>query len=97
MGASLSSRFEWAPGATDTSGHLQTSAQNQALLYELVSFITQIAAKNSVEAKAEFKRGVQWTTDLSPSLFANSEFFTVQPANSKYFITSLILGLIRQL
>jgi hypothetical protein len=83
MGASLSSRFEWAHGATENSGHLQTSAQNQALLYEIISFINQIAAKNSVEAKAEFKKGVQWTTDLSPSLFANSQFFTVQQANAK--------------
>jgi hypothetical protein len=83
MGASLSSRFEWAPGATETSGHLQTSAQNQALLYEIISFINTIAAKNTIEVKAEFKRGVQWTTDLSPSLFANSEFFNVQQANAK--------------
>jgi hypothetical protein len=84
MGASLSSRFEWAHGATEISGHLQTSAQNQALLYEIISFINQIVAKNSVEAKAEFKRGVQWTTDLSPSLFTNSQFFIVHPANAKY-------------
>ena len=84
MGASLSSRFEWSQGSTETSGHLLTSTQNQALLYELISFIHQIAAKNSVEAKAEFKKGVQWTTALTPSLFTNSELFTVQLSNSKY-------------
>lgn len=91
MGASLSSRFEWSPGATETSGNLLTSAQNQALLYELIAFINQIAAKNSVEAKAEFKKGVQWITDLNPSLFSNSESFIVQQANTKYFRIDLII------
>ena len=83
MGASLSSRFEWSQGATETSGLLLTTAQNQALLYEIISFINQLATKNSVEIKAEFKRGIQWTTELNLSIFANSELFIVQQS-AKY-------------
>lgn len=107
MGASLSARFEWtgaplAEGAT--GGQLQTSVQNQELLYELVSMIAQLCQKNIPESKAEFKRPIQWTSSLSPSQFPNSKvasLFNVQFSNSKYdllFYQSLIvIGILNQL
>jgi hypothetical protein len=84
MGASLSSRFEWAQGVK--TEQLVTSAQNQALLYDIISFINQVCQKNTIECKAEFKRSVQWTTSMIPQQFLNnsmSSMFTVQLASSK--------------
>jgi hypothetical protein len=86
MGASLSSRFEWSSN-DHSSNHLSTSVQNQDLLYELASMITQIAIKNPGEAKAEFKKAIQWHSSLLPTLFANcrySNLFNVVLPNQKY-------------
>jgi hypothetical protein len=83
MGASLSTRFEWT---THDANSLQTSVQNQELLYELVSMIQQTCQKHPSEAKAEFKRPIVWQSSLTASAFSSSriaDLFVIQLPNSK--------------
>ncbi len=86
MGASLSSRFEWIQLPNEPHQTLSTSVQNQELLYELVSIISQICQKYANEAKAEFKKPLIFTsTSLVPSQIASSanNQFNIQYANAK--------------
>ncbi|KAI9329663.1 armadillo-type protein [Zopfochytrium polystomum] len=109
MGATLSSRIQWASrpqsaaaqigadGGTPAGG-IETSIDNQDLLYELVHLIDSLATKHPVEAKAEFRRPLQWTsTSLRPSHFSaapQANLWNVvlpSPKNSKAWVTSVAL------
>jgi hypothetical protein len=86
MGASLSARFEWTSNDVSTN-QLAKSVQNQELLKELLSMVNQIAVKNPAEAKAEFKKSIQWPSSLLPAQFSNGKYaslFNIQMANAKY-------------
>ena len=91
MGASLSTRFEWT---THDVNALQTSVQNQELLYELVSMIQQICQKHPLESKAEFKRPIVWQSSLTAASFSSSrisDLFVIQMPNSKYSFINIRL------
>ncbi|KAJ3017515.1 Armadillo repeat-containing protein 4 [Thoreauomyces humboldtii] len=99
MGQSLSTRFEWradaAASAAGTAvppvstagggdaGQLKMSVTNQELLYDMVRMVEQICHAHPVEARAEFRRPLQWATTLRASAFAGSpDKWTVQ-SNTK--------------
>ncbi|KAJ3200435.1 Armadillo repeat-containing protein 4 [Entophlyctis luteolus] len=78
MGATLSSRIQYASAASPdgadvkaTQPHPKTSVSNHDLFYELVHLIDTLVAQHPVEAKAEFRRALSWTSpSLKPALFA---------------------------
>jgi len=78
MGATLSARVQWAANSaagkpTESTAALQTSVTNKDLFYELIHLIDTIANGHPAEAKAEFRRPLQWTSiSLRPSHFANA-------------------------
>ncbi|KAJ3333078.1 Armadillo repeat-containing protein 4 [Blyttiomyces sp. JEL0837] len=90
MGATLSARVQWAAGGgalptpsyTDgtpsTATGLKTSVVNQDLFYELIHLVENLATQHPNEAKAEFRRPLQWTSStLRPAHFAGSSHATV--------------------
>ncbi|KAI8822493.1 armadillo-type protein [Fimicolochytrium jonesii] len=76
MGQSLSARFEWskepASDKADATGALKTSVTNQDLLYDLVRMIEQLCKGHPAEAKAEFRRPLQWASALKPANFTGA-------------------------
>ncbi|KAJ3011720.1 UNVERIFIED_CONTAM: hypothetical protein HDU68_001547, partial [Siphonaria sp. JEL0065] len=79
----MSARVQWAANnaaATQQSadqqqsasqGNLQTSIVNQDLFHELIHLIETLVAQHATEAKAEFKRPLQWhSVSLQPSHFS---------------------------
>ncbi|KAJ3098022.1 Armadillo repeat-containing protein 4 [Phlyctochytrium planicorne] len=91
MGATLSSLLQWGADASSDKApgsSLQTSVSNQNLLHELVHIIEALALQHPVEAKAEFKRPLQWqSTSLRPSHFSAlsnaSSMWTIVPFGQK--------------
>ncbi|KAJ3121159.1 Armadillo repeat-containing protein 4 [Physocladia obscura] len=84
MGATLSARVQWAASnaassqqtayksqATTDTHQTITSAANQDLFYELIHLIESLMTQHPAEAKAEFRRVLQWTSvSLRPAHFA---------------------------
>ncbi|KAJ3069371.1 Armadillo repeat-containing protein 4 [Podochytrium sp. JEL0797] len=103
MGATLSSRVQWAATtaqttqqSADLSTSLQTSVVNQDLFHELIHLIDTLVAQHPVEAtKAEFKRPLQWTSvTLRPAHFAGTaagvwNVVTVGAKTPKASVTSI--------
>ncbi len=93
MGASLSARFEWLAGSAaatsttstpDKGAHLPISVVNQELLHELAQMLEQLCHEHGTEAKAEFRRPLQWTTTLTLAAFgAHPGQWNVQTTSSK--------------
>ncbi|KAJ3178764.1 Armadillo repeat-containing protein 4 [Geranomyces variabilis] len=69
-----------AGGATGSTSSLKTSITNQDLLYDLVKMLEQICRVHVAEARAEFRRPLQWTTSMRPATFAGIDKWTVQSA-----------------
>lgn len=84
MGLALSTRFEWATQPTSDGNALQlkTSVVNQDLLYDLMRIVDQLCRTHPNEAKAEFRRPIQWSTALRPSLFSGDKW-NVQASGQK--------------
>ncbi|KAJ1549202.1 Armadillo repeat-containing protein 4, partial [Cladochytrium tenue] len=96
MGATLSARVELASQAhaaaaaengadtgeaTVADSLAKTSIEAHELLRELAELVDTIAARHPAEARAEFRRPLQWTsTSLRPAHFAAAT--TVDPASS---------------
>ncbi|KAJ3290762.1 Armadillo repeat-containing protein 4 [Rhizoclosmatium sp. JEL0117] len=109
MGATLSARVQWAAtnaaatqksaDAQSSQGNLQTSVINQDLFYELIHLIETLVSQHGNEAKAEFKRPLQWTSvSLRPSHFTNAvaagatgmwNIVSPSPKNPKASVTSV--------
>ncbi|KAI9093067.1 armadillo-type protein [Phlyctochytrium arcticum] len=95
MGQSLSTRFEWSQPTPSSSngtsdGVLQTSVVNQQLLSELVRMIEQLCRSHPTEAKTEFRRPLQWASNLLPAHFPTGDRWTINTANkgSKVVVAS---------
>ncbi|KAI8812557.1 armadillo-type protein [Cladochytrium replicatum] len=96
MGGTLSSQFEWADsglagGEKDGSGRLRTSLINHDLLHELARVIALICQKHPNEARAEFRRSLQWSTSLRPNHFSSAQAGTwnVSVGRHKSVVTSV--------
>ncbi|TPX71413.1 hypothetical protein SpCBS45565_g01050 [Spizellomyces sp. 'palustris'] len=101
MGQSLSTRFEWIDQSVVTSkqtaedndgGQLKTSIVNHALLSDLIRMIEQLCRAHPSEARSEFRRPLQWSSNLRPAAFsAAGDKWIVQssgPKGGKVIITS---------
>lgn len=75
MGAAVSTGLEWADSKDapkdDTNSQLKTSAANQDSLYDILGMIEQVCQNYPTEAKAEFKKPIQWTSSLSLANFSS--------------------------
>ncbi|KAJ8327746.1 hypothetical protein O5D80_004081 [Batrachochytrium dendrobatidis] len=96
-----SSKFQWSDAAsgthaslTDKTGlpHLQRSVNNQELLHELSRMLDHLCSTYPVEAKAEFRKPLQWTSSLPPSAFSShgSSNLWIVGKGSKWVVASNI-------
>lgn len=92
MGNIVSARFEWTETSPEARknglAHLQTSVGNQELLYDLINMIEQLCHTYPLEAKAEFRMPIVWTSRIAPNAFSghSSTGLWIIKDSSKFFI-----------
>ncbi|RKO94469.1 armadillo-type protein [Blyttiomyces helicus] len=80
MGTSCSILLEWAGNAAveaaaasgGATPHLRTSIDNLDFLHNIVRLIEQLPASHPQEAKAEWRRPLQWSSMLRPAHFSSA-------------------------
>ncbi|TPX30314.1 hypothetical protein SmJEL517_g06096 [Synchytrium microbalum] len=77
MGATLSTRPEWAAGSASAQQQLQTSASNQELLYDLLRALQKICRDHPNESRAELRAPLKWATSLKPASFKDTAIWNI--------------------
>ncbi|KAJ3411757.1 Armadillo repeat-containing protein 4 [Chytridiales sp. JEL 0842] len=95
MGGTLSTHLQYST-PTDPNAPLKTSLTNKSLLSDLVHLVELIANQHPNEAKAEFKRPLQWSSSsLRPSSFQSGDstwnVVAFNPKSTKASVTSTAL------